>query len=117
MVAEVAKFTLRGDEGVDGAPFIPEAVKGTERSQYLDVDVYGQSVLDEEILFQGKLSKYHAGFKNNFQPKWIVVTKTALRYYKNQESSVGNAIKPLLAIPICAISSVSKVEFELSLTE
>jgi hypothetical protein len=51
VVAEVAKFALRGDEGTDGTPFIPETIKGTERNRYLDVDVYGQSVLDEEILF------------------------------------------------------------------
>lgn len=101
---------------MDGTAFIPEATK-VVRNPYLDADVFGSSVLDEEILFQGKLSKYHVGFKNNFQPKWIVVTKTALRYYKNQESSVGNAVKPLMAIPICAIASVSKVEFDLSLTE
>ena len=85
--------------------------------RYFANDIYGVSVLSEEILFQGKLHKYHAGFKNDFQPKWIVVTKSALRYYKNQESAVGNPIKPLISIPICAIESIAKVSFDLKLTD
>ena len=86
-------------------------------NHYFSRDIYGTSVISEEILFQGKLSKYHAGFKNDFQPKWIVVTKSALRYYKNQESAVGNPIKPLISIPIYAIEAVEKVDFELKLNE
>lgn len=30
VVAEVAKFALRGDEGSDGSPYIPDTMKGTE---------------------------------------------------------------------------------------
>lgn len=42
----------------------------------------------EEILFQGRLNKFQAGFRNSFNPKWVVVTRSSFRYYKNMEASV-----------------------------
>jgi hypothetical protein len=49
----------------------------------MEVDAYGLKTLSEEILFQGKLAKFQTGFKSTFQSKWVVVTASALRYYKN----------------------------------
>ena len=69
---------------------------------YETLDVYGHKMLNEEILFQGRLSKFTAGFNFSFNPKWVVVTKSVFRYYKNQELALTNANKPLLAIPTLA---------------
>ena len=66
-------------------------------------------MLEEEVLFQGKLNKFQAGFNFSFVPKWVVVTKSALRYYKNQEMAITNSSKPLIVIPNCAIKSVKKI--------
>ena len=68
-------------------------------------------------MFQGRLNKFQAGFKNSFNPKWVVVTRTAFRYYKNMEASVANLGKPLLAVPVQAIEKCEKVNFDLGLAK
>ena len=55
------------------------------------------------------MNKFQAGFNFSFVPKWVVVTKSALRYYKNKEMAITNARKPLIVIPKCAIKSVKKI--------
>ena len=70
-------------------------------------------MLNEEILFQGRLNKFQAGFNFSFNPKWVVVTKSVFRYYKNQEMAITNSNKPLLAIPISAFEQIRRVDFNL----
>ena len=56
------------------------------------------------------MNKFQAGFNFSFVPKWVVVTKSVLRYYKNQEMAITNANKPLIVIPNSAIKSVKKIQ-------
>ena len=87
-----------------------EQIQDFEGSHYQKLDIYSPLVFEEEILFQGRLSKFQAGFNFSFVPKWVVVTKSALRYYKNQEMALTNANKPLVVIPYQAIKSVKKIQ-------
>ena len=87
------------------------------RVDYSKIDLFSEEVLQEEILFQGRLNKFQAGFKSSFNPKWVVVTRSAFRYYKNMEASVQNPNKPLLAVPMRALEQCSKVNFDLGLSK
>ena len=82
---------------------------------YSKIDLYSEEVMAEEILFQGRLNKFQAGFRNCFNPKWVVVTRSAFRYYKNMEASVQNSGKPLMAIPMHALQRCARVNFDLGL--
>ena len=77
--------------------------------------LYSEVTLTEEILFQGRLNKFQAGFKNSFCAKWVVITKSAFKYYKNMEASVQYPTKPLLAIPSYALKACERVNFDLGL--
>ena len=87
------------------------------KPDYSRIDLYSSQIFQEEILFQGKLSKFQAGFKNSFNQRWIVVTKSALRYYKSQEASLTHTSKPLFTVPMLALESVSRVNFSLGLNK
>ena len=63
------------------------------------------------------MNKFQAGFKSAFNPKWVVVTHSAFRYYKNMEASVQNPNKTLLAVPMQAIDHCAKVDFDLGLSK
>ena len=85
-IIEVVEASLQAEVGTGGrARLLPP---DTTAPDYSTLDLYSEEVLNEEILFQGRLNKFQAGFKNSFNPKWVVVTKSAFRYYKNMEASV-----------------------------
>ena len=46
-----------------------------------------------------------------------MVTKSALRYYKSQESSLTHPSKPLLTVPMLGLDSVCRVNFALGLNK
>lgn len=84
-LVDVVEATLTPDVGTGGRPRIrPEPLI----IDYSKIDLYSDEVMAEEILFQGRLNKFQAGFRNSFNPKWVVVTSSAFRYYKNMEASV-----------------------------
>mmetsp|Transcript_17951 Transcript_17951/g.24104 ORF Transcript_17951/g.24104 Transcript_17951/m.24104 type:complete len:175 (-) Transcript_17951:555-1079(-) len=113
-LVDVVEATLSPEIGTGGRPRIkPEPLI----VDYSRIDLYSTEVLSEEILFQGRLNKFQAGFKNSFNPKWVVVTRSAFRYYKNMEASVQNASKPLLAIPMYALDKCTRVNFDLGLAK
>ena len=101
-IYEVVETSLQPEIGTNGRPMM-DNLQDIEGIHYQKLDVYGPKVFEEEILFQGKLSKFQAGFNFSFVPKWVVVTKSALRYYKSQELALTHANKPLLVIPNCAM--------------
>ena len=81
-VLEVLVNVLEPEVGTDGRPRIDiENIK--IKPTYESLNIYGGAVRDEEILFQGKISKFQAGFNSSFNPKWVVVTKSVFRYYRN----------------------------------
>jgi hypothetical protein len=83
---DVVEATLHTEVGTGGRA--RQKTHETPPPDYFATDMYGDEVLNEEILFQGRLNKFQAGFKNSFNPKWIVVTKSSFRYYKNMEVSI-----------------------------
>ena len=89
----------------------------TPAPDYFSIDLYSDEVLSEEILFQGRLNKFQAGFKTSFIPKWIIVTKSSFRYYRNMEVSISNPKKPLLVLPVAAIYTCQRVNFDLGLSK
>ena len=107
-VYDVVETNLQAEIGTNGRPMM-EQLQDFEGSHYQKLDIYSPLVFEEEILFQGRLSKFQAGFNFSFVPKWVVVTKSALRYYKNQEMALTSANKPLVVIPYSAIKSVNKI--------
>ena len=111
-MVDVVEATLSPEVGTGGRPRIrPEPLI----VDYSLIDLYSTEVLSEEILFQGRLNKFQAGFKNSFNPKWVVVTHSAFRYYKNMEASVQNSGKPLLALPMYALERCNRVNFDLGM--
>lgn len=111
-MVDVVEATLSPEIGTGGRPRIrPEPLI----VDYSLIDLYSTEVLSEEILFQGRLNKFQAGFKNSFNPKWVVVTRSAFRYYKNMEASVQNSGKPLLALPMYALERCNRVNFDLGM--
>jgi hypothetical protein len=72
---------------------------------------------NDEVLFQGELSKYRAAVVSTFIPRWVQVTEKALKYFKGRCNAITCCNKPLLAIPLAAIKKVERVNFELSLSK
>ena len=96
-IVEVVEAKIQPEIGTDGRPRLASVPVKTD---YSLIDLYSETVLSEDILFQGRLNKFQAGFKNSFNPKWVVVTRSAFKYYKSMEASVQNPSKPLLAVPM-----------------
>ena len=112
---EVVEASLQLEIGEGGRPRTKKP--DPPRLDYSKIDLYNEEVLSEEILFQGRLNKFQAGFTSSFNPKWVVVTRSAFRYYKNMESSVQNPFKPLLAVPMQAFEQCARVNFDLGLSK
>ena len=83
---EVVEANLHPEVGTGGRA--RRKVLETPAPDYFAIDLYSDEVLNEEILFQGRLNKFQAGFKTSFIPKWIIVTKSSFRYYRNMEVSI-----------------------------
>ena len=83
---EVVEASLQPEIGTNGRPR-RQPVK-PEKVNYRMIDLYSEEVLAEEILFQGRLNKFQAGSKSTFTPKWVVVTRSSFRFYKNMEASL-----------------------------
>ena len=77
--------------------------------------MFSPNVLAEEILFQGRLNKFWAGNRGSFNPKWVVVTRSAFRFYRTMEASVQSPGKPLLAVPMIALDECTRVSINLGL--
>ena len=104
----VTETTHRGEEGRGGRPRIKEEV--ILPPQYEEIDLFDSS---EEILFQGEVAKYKACTQPAFMPRWIQVTQTALRYFKGRCNALSCCNRPLMAIPIEAIESVRRVNYNM----
>ena len=85
-LVEVVEATLQPEIGTGGRPRQMEVE--LEPIDFGAIDLFSSEVLAEEVLFQGRLNKFQAGFKNSFNPKWVVVTHSAFRYYKSMETSI-----------------------------
>lgn len=72
---------------------------------------------NDEVLFQGELSKYKAAVVSTFIPRWVQVTEKAFKYFKGRCNAITCCNKPLLAIPVAAIKKVERVDFELPLSK
>lgn len=91
--------------GTGGRP-----LKRKPDNPYLEIDLIDPS---DPILFEGEIQKYKPGFKAQFIDRWVQVTQKAFRYFVSKPSRDNPIIKPLLAIPILGIKSVSLVHYDL----
>lgn len=112
---EVVEVKLPEEVGTGGRPCLNRP--SDNKMDYTALDLFSEEVFKEEILFQGRLNKFQAGFKSSFNPKWVTVTRTVLRYYKNMESSIQNPSKPLLTIPMRALETCQRVSFDLGMSK
>jgi hypothetical protein len=71
------------------------------------------SLLDphEPLIIDHGIMKFHPGFSINYVCRWVQVTKTVIRFYKNYYHSVCSFRRPLVVIPMSAISKVKKIKF------
>ena len=102
-VQESTSLMLGGEQGTGGRPL----KKG---NPYLEIDLIDPT---DPILFEGEIQKYKPGFKAQFINRWVQVTSKAFRYFVSKPGRDNPVIRPLLAIPICAIKSVNRVNYEL----
>ena len=57
----------------------------------------------EAILYCGKWDKFNYMQHSPYHSRYVVITKSALRIYEDQNSSLGQYSKPVLAIPLSAV--------------
>lgn len=71
------------------------------------------SLLDphEPLIIDHGIMKFHPGFSINYVSRWVQVTKTVIRFYKNYYHSVCSFRRPLVVIPMSAISKVKPIKF------
>lgn len=109
-VVEDFDLNLDGDMGTDGRPRIREEIKLPPN--YENIDLFDPK---NQVLFQGDLMKYKAGYNPTFLGRWAQVTEKAFKLYKNRCNAITCNNKPLMAIPVAAIKRVEKVQFEIVL--
>jgi hypothetical protein len=68
------------------------------------------SLLDtnDPIIIDKGIMKFHPGFSVNYVSRWVHVTSTVIRFYKNYYHSVCNFRRPLAVIPLSAVGEVKK---------
>jgi hypothetical protein len=103
---------LGGDVGFDGRPREKEVFELPP--QYEGIDLNDPNA---EILFQGELVKYKAGYTPTFISRWIQVTESSLKYFKGRCNAITCCNNALMAIPITAIKKVERVNFDLPMSK
>lgn len=83
-----------------------------KKNPYLEVNLVDP---EDDILFQGELFKYKPGFTGAFVERWIQVTPKAFRYYAGRPGTAVALLKPLMAVPIAAIKSIERIDYDLKL--
>ncbi len=70
-------------------------------------------LLDQKdaILYKGPLHRYNFEEYEPFNARFVVVTRNALRIYENEKQSLNSYSRPICAIPLSAISHVSRTQF------
>ena len=115
-VAETAEHGFHGDEqgmsGAGGKPRVKEEQKLPPN--YAEIDLYNEN---EAIIFEGELMKFKPGYTGTFVSRYIQVTETAIRVYRNRAFALSQGHRPLLAIPVEAFLKVEKVNFDLKIIE
>ena len=82
-----------------------DETRSTLEMEYSLLDPYEPLIIDKGIM------KFHPGFSINYVSRWVQVTKTVIRFYKNYYHSVCNFRKPLAVIPFSAIGKIKSVKF------
>ncbi len=103
-VVEDYAMDLDGEDGEGGRP----RVKPDDRVPpvYAEIDMFDPN---DEVLFQGELMKYKAGYTPSYIGRWVQVTSKAIKYYKSRCNAITCQHKPLVAIPVAAMLKVEKV--------
>ena len=65
---------------------------------------------NEPLIIDSGVMKFHPGFSINYVSRWVHVTKSVIRFYKNYYHSVWSFRRPLAVIPIGAVGSVKTVK-------
>jgi len=66
------------------------------------------SLLDpqEPLIIDHGIMKFHPGFSVNYVSRWVQVTKSVIRFYNNYYHSVCSFRRPLVVIPMNAVSKI-----------
>lgn len=81
-----------------------------ETGTSIDMD-YSLLDANEPLLIDKGIMKFHPGFSVNYVSRWIHVTRTVIRFYKNYYHSVCNFRRPLAVIPLSAVGSIKSFKF------
>jgi hypothetical protein len=90
------------------------AIGRSNLDSYASQNPYDVHLLDpkEAVLFRGEFSRYQFTDYEAFQPRFVVVTKSAIRLYESADKSVSAHGKPLIAIPLAAVQKIEKIRFD-----
>lgn len=103
-IVEDFDINLDGDYGKDGRSRI--RVEEKLPPQYESIDLCDPN---DEVLFQGELMKYKAGYNPTFINRWVQVTEKGFKYFKSRCNAITCCHKPLMAVPVTAIKKVVRV--------
>ena len=107
-VVEDIAIEMEGEVGTGGRPRVKEEIKLPPNYEEIDLNDP-----NDEILFQGELFKYKAGYNPQFIPRWVAVSSKAFKFFKGKCNAITCCSKPLTQIPVAAIKKVQKVCFDL----
>jgi hypothetical protein len=103
---------MEGEQGEGGRPRFKEEEKLPPN--YAEFDLYNEN---EAILFEAELMKFKPGYSGTFVSRYIQVTETAFRIYRNRAFALSGSHRPLLAVPVEAFLKVERVDFDLKIGE
>jgi len=65
-------------------------------------------------LYQGILHKYFFNDFSPYVPRYVIITKSAVRIYENKQKALSPYSKPLVALPLSAVSKIERIKFDMS---
>lgn len=60
------------------------------------------------------MSKFYFHEFQPYYPRYVVITKSAIRVYESKQKSLSLYGKPIIAIPLAAVRKVERIKFDLT---
>lgn len=93
IVREIVRYELNDDEDIHVSE--PKGV--------IEENVNDE---DSEIILQGELLRPQPGSKNKYLARWVIMTSSGLKYYKNEYTACFWEKKPINCISYCDVEEV-----------
>ena len=66
----------------------------------------------EAVLFSQTVQKFNFNEFSPYSQRHVVVTKTAIRVYESKDKALSTYGKPIIAIPLSAVTAVQRTTFD-----